>query len=203
MVLTSTMLCVTAVTDHRGRLLAGMAAAVREQGFAKTTLADVVRHAGVSRRTFYEHFTDPVDCYLALIETVGDAMLAGVAEAMSADAPLHDRLDRAVGVYLEMFAADPEVSRSYWTETEVTGERGRALVVRMSRRTGDLLHALAEDARARDPSLRAFPPDAGIFIAAGVRELALLAYEAGQPLDDVRATAVALLERILGLSALR
>jgi AcrR family transcriptional regulator len=193
MVLPGTMVSVTAVTDHRGRLLAGMAEAVRAKGFAATTLSDVVRHAGVSRRTFYEHFSDPVDCYLALIETVGDAMLVGVARAMATDAPIGERLGRAVGVYLDMFAADPEVSRSYWRETEVTGDRGRALQARMSRRTGALLHELATDAGLD------LPPDAGVFVAAGIRELALLAYEAGEPLDAVRSTAVDLLERILGL----
>lgn len=174
-----------------------MAASVREKGFARTTLADVVRHAGVSRRTFYEHFTDPVDCYLALIETVGDGLLAGVAHAMEGDEPLAERIDRAVGTYLEMFASDPALSRSYWTEAHLTGERGRELTQRLSRRTGDVLAQLAED----DPSVESVPPDFGIFIAAGVRELALLAFDAGKPLDEVRATATALVRRMLGIDS--
>ena len=182
----------TAVTDHRTRLLAGMAAAVREKGFAATTLADVVRHAGVSRRTFYEHFTDPVDCYLTLIEEVGERMLAAVADAMHADAPLAERVDRAVGVYLDLFAADPEVSRSYWTEAHVTGDRGREVTRRMSRRTGDVLYALAAEAGHGD-----VPEDFGIFVAAGVRELALLAHDAGRPMSDARAASVALVQRLL------
>jgi AcrR family transcriptional regulator len=173
-----------------------MATAVRENGFAKTTLADVVRHAGVSRRTFYEHFTDPVDCYLALIETVGEALLAGVADAMQGDGPLAERIERAVGVYLEMFAADPALSRSYWTEAHLTGDRGRELTQRLSRRTGDVLRQLAED----DPGVGSVPPDFGIFIAAGVRELALLAYDAGKPLDEVRATAAALVRRMVSVT---
>ena len=44
--------------DFRGRLLEGMAAAVRERGFRDATVADVVRHAHTSRRTFYEYFPD-------------------------------------------------------------------------------------------------------------------------------------------------
>ena len=42
--------------EHRHRLLEGMAQAVAEKGYADTTIADIVREAGVSRRTFYEHF---------------------------------------------------------------------------------------------------------------------------------------------------
>ncbi|MGK2938338.1 MAG: helix-turn-helix domain-containing protein [Solirubrobacteraceae bacterium] len=42
-----------------------MAAAIQERGLAASTVADVVRHARASRRTFYEHFRDRDDCYLA------------------------------------------------------------------------------------------------------------------------------------------
>jgi hypothetical protein len=58
-----------------------------------------------------------------------------------------------------------------------------------------VLAQLAED----DPSVTSVPPDFGIFIAAGVRELALLAFDAGTPLDEVRATATALVRRMLGI----
>jgi AcrR family transcriptional regulator len=46
----------TTPAEFRGRLLEGMAAAIRETGYRDATVADVVRHARTSRRTFYEHF---------------------------------------------------------------------------------------------------------------------------------------------------
>ena len=46
----------TAPAEFRRRLLEGMAAAIRETGYRDATVADVVRHARTSRRTFYEHF---------------------------------------------------------------------------------------------------------------------------------------------------
>jgi AcrR family transcriptional regulator len=185
---------------HRERLLAGMAAAVREKGFRGTTLADVVRHAGVSRRTFYEHFTDLVECYLALIEEVGDQLLAAVAQAMASDATLAERLDRAVGVYLDRFSADPELNRSYWTELHLTGERGRRLTHTMSGRVGHVLEELSEEARRQDPSLRPLTLEMGVMVASGIRELALLAHDQGRPLDDARATSVEVLRRLVGLA---
>lgn len=187
-------------SNHRARLLDGMAAAVREKGFRRTTLADVVAHAGVSRRTFYEHFSDPVDCYLALIDATGTAMLVGVAEAMAADGPLGVRIDRAVGVYLDLFAADPDLSRSYWTELHLTGDRGRELTRRKSEETGRLLSELASTARAADPSLLPLSVDGAILLAAGIRELALLAHDAGLPLDSARATSVEMIRRAVGLA---
>lgn len=184
---------------HRERLLAGMADAVRETGFRGVTVAAVVRHAGVSKRTFYEHFTDPVDCYLSLIESIGERMLGGVAEAMTAGGSLEERLERAVGVYLDLFAADPDLSRSYWTELHLTGDRGRVLTRRMADRTGALLSDLARGAREEDPTLLELSTDGGIMLAAGIRELALLAHDAGRPLDEVRATCVEMIRRSVGL----
>jgi AcrR family transcriptional regulator len=46
----------TAPAEFRRRLLEGMAAAIRDTGYRDATVADVVRHARTSRRTFYEHF---------------------------------------------------------------------------------------------------------------------------------------------------
>ena len=54
--------------SHRTRLLGGMARCVAEKGYAETTIADVVREASVSRRTFYEHFQTKADCLIALYE---------------------------------------------------------------------------------------------------------------------------------------
>ena len=51
---------------HRLRLLEGFAAAVSERGYAATTIAHIVEHARVSKRTFYEHFADKEECFLAL-----------------------------------------------------------------------------------------------------------------------------------------
>ena len=44
----------TTPAEFRRRLLEGMAAAIRETGYRDATVADVVRHARTSRRTFYE-----------------------------------------------------------------------------------------------------------------------------------------------------
>lgn len=183
---------------HRERLLAGMADAVRAKGFSRATIADVVAHAGVSRRTFYEHFTDPVDCYLALIDAIGTTMLEGVARAMGEDGPLPERVDRAVGVYLDLFAADPDLSRSYWTELHLTGERGIALARRKSEETGRLLAELAAAAREEDPALAGITVDDGILLAAGIRELALLTHDSGRGLDEVRVTSTRMILRALG-----
>ena len=53
---------------YRPRLLEGMAHSVATRGYADTTVADIVREAGVSKRTFYECFATKADCLIALYE---------------------------------------------------------------------------------------------------------------------------------------
>src|SRR4051794_31061826 len=51
--------------SQRGRMLRAMAEAASERGYVNTVVSDVVERAGVSRKTFYEHFTDKEECFLA------------------------------------------------------------------------------------------------------------------------------------------
>ncbi len=54
---------------QRLRLLEAAAAAVAEQGYGRVTAARVTELAGVSSRTFYQHFEDLWACLLAAYET--------------------------------------------------------------------------------------------------------------------------------------
>jgi AcrR family transcriptional regulator len=59
-------------SNQRARLLAGAAKAVEERGFASVTIGDIVRHAAVSRRTFYEHFASKEECFKAAFGGLAD-----------------------------------------------------------------------------------------------------------------------------------
>ncbi len=58
------------LNNQRQRLLAAMTTAVGEQGYAKTTVADVIAIAGVSRKAFYEHFANREECFLETYDTI-------------------------------------------------------------------------------------------------------------------------------------
>ena len=69
------------VASPRGRLLDAMTAAVAENGYAATSVADVINRAHASRRTFYEQFADKEDCYLAAFRVASDYVAGRVARA--------------------------------------------------------------------------------------------------------------------------
>jgi AcrR family transcriptional regulator len=57
---------VTAV--QRERLLAAALRATAELGYRELSVKDVISRAGVSRPTFYEHFANKEDCFLAALD---------------------------------------------------------------------------------------------------------------------------------------
>ena len=69
------------LASQRGRLLEAMAQCVAEQGYAATTVAQVIARAGVSRKTFYEQFADKRACFLAAWEVGTEILLEQVLAA--------------------------------------------------------------------------------------------------------------------------
>ena len=59
------------VAEHqRERLFKAMVEAVNERGFVATTISDLVTRAGISRRSFDEHFQNKEECLLATYDTI-------------------------------------------------------------------------------------------------------------------------------------
>jgi AcrR family transcriptional regulator len=56
------------IAVQRERLLAAMLRATAELGYREISVKDVLVRAGVSRPTFYEHFANKEDCFLAALD---------------------------------------------------------------------------------------------------------------------------------------
>ncbi len=127
------------VTSARVRLLDGLARAVAENGYARTSVDDIAARAGLTSDEFYAQFADIESCFLAAYD-LGIEILATTAEDSigSADRPPLVRLEGLVGSYLDILAAEPAFARTFLIE--VYGAGPRALQRRMDvlRRFADL-----------------------------------------------------------------
>jgi AcrR family transcriptional regulator len=182
--------------SFRGRLLAGMAEAIREHGFQPTTVAEVVRRARTSRRTFYQHFDDREACFLALYDVVSERVLAVIAEAATGDDPWEQRVDRTLAAYLGALAAEPELTRSCVVELPALGPEGVARARAMDERAARQLSRLVEEARVHDPELRPLAPEAALVLTGGFRELVIWTLDQGRDLTELRSVAGDLVRRI-------
>ena len=170
-----------AAPGHRERLTGGLAAAIAEKGYAATTIADVVRHARVSKRTFYEHFADKEECFLALYSETSDELLELIAEAAADGAGAWgERIEAAARAYFERVAERPSLIRAALVEIQAAGPRARALRREVLRRYAELLRSLSEAAAADDPSLRPLSPALATAVVGGLDELMLEAVEEGR-----------------------
>lgn len=181
---------------HETRLLEGMAAAITEKGYAATTIADVVRHAHVSKRTFYEHFEDKEACFLALYVFLSETALAVIAEAAARpDLPWGERIEVSARAYFETLAEQPALTKTLLMEIQAAGPRALALRRDLMQRFADQLRTLIEQARGDHPQLRSLSPALSTAIVGGINELTLLAVEEGRTdrLAELTDTAVELL----------
>ena len=145
------------VASQRERMLAAIAQAVAEKGYAATTVGDVVARAGVSRKTFYEHFDDKEECFTAAWDSRVEALLDAIG-ASSADAgDPAGRMRMGVRAYLGALADEPAFARSFLIEVVAAGPRAEARRSRVHGRFADLFAALHEQSRREDPQLPAVP----------------------------------------------
>jgi AcrR family transcriptional regulator len=187
---------------HADRITAGLAAAIAEKGYAATTIADVVRHARVSKRTFYEHFADKEACFLALYAQTSDELLALIAQAASGEAAWDERVAAAARAYFERLAAAPSLIRAGLVEIQAAGPRALGLRREVQRRYADLLRALSVQAAAEQPGIRPLSAPLATAVVGGLNELMLEAVEAGEEerLGELAGAATELLRAVLGRS---
>lgn len=96
-----------AVARHqRGRLQGAMVEAVARNGYQDTTLRELVTLAGVSKSTFYEHFDDKQDCFLATFDTIVDVIAERIDEATSRAGSLRERLRGGLDVFMRTAAEE-------------------------------------------------------------------------------------------------
>jgi AcrR family transcriptional regulator len=158
-----------------------------------------VRIARTSRRTFYEHFDDLDDCFLALGDAISEYLLGLVAEAASPELPWRERVERAIDVYLQAMAANPGLTRSFLLELFGMGARGLRHRRAVHRRAAEQLRALVEAGREQNPELNPISFETATAIVGGLWELSLLGAEQGRRQDaaELRRTAVQLISDVL------
>jgi AcrR family transcriptional regulator len=103
-------------------MLRAIAEATAEQGYAATSVADVLERAGTSRETFYQQFSSKQDCFIAAYELAAGVVLEGLEQEASVSGTPLERFERALGGYLDGLAAEPEFARLFMVEVYAAGD---------------------------------------------------------------------------------
>lgn len=139
---------------QRRRLVLATKEVAAEAGVEHVVVGTICRRAGVSRRTFYELFSDREDCFTATFEHCAELAAERVALAHSGPDRWRERVRFALEALLACFDEDPALARLCVIESARAGIETRA-------RRERLLEALAGfvDEGRGESKVGADPPD--------------------------------------------
>jgi AcrR family transcriptional regulator len=95
---------------QRERLLAAMLRATAQLGYRELSVQDVLDRAGVSRPTFYEHFENKEDCFLAAFDTTAARLRERLEAAGEEGEAWRERLRPALEELLRFVSEEPDAA---------------------------------------------------------------------------------------------
>ena len=107
--------------NQRERIITALVDTVAERGYNATTVAHITKAAGVSRRTFYEHFADKEACFLAAYDMVAGHIRESMQVAAQAFEEWPQQVRAALATMLRFLAGEPELARVVMIEPVAAG----------------------------------------------------------------------------------
>jgi AcrR family transcriptional regulator len=112
--------------NQRERILSAVAQAAAELGYAEMSVETIIAGAGVSRRTFYEHFKNKEDAFLAAYDAVVHQLARCIRRAYFTETTVRERLRAGIRAYLQFMASEPELARMCIVEVLAAGPQALA-----------------------------------------------------------------------------
>lgn len=183
--------------QHRQRMMAGLAEAIREKGLAQTQITDIVRHAGASRRTFYRCFPDKDSCFIALAESLFSVARGEVEAAVDLTAPPEVQVDAAVDVFLAILSADPVLVSAFKNDLPMLGEQGVRIQRESLARYVDMLVRLTSTPLMREAGIGPVQYEVALMLMSGFDGVVGNAIAEGQSVLELAPLMKDLFRRVL------
>jgi len=124
----------------RQALLEAIPRIAGSSGYGAITIVDILAEAGTSRGSFYNHFADKQDCFLAAYDTVVERVVGEVIANCEGEEDWAERVRIGLATIIEIFALKPELARTVIVEPVAAGAEGQ----RRRRRTIERFARLLE-----------------------------------------------------------
>jgi len=107
--------------NQRERMLLATAELVAERGYQKTTIELIAKTARVALVTFYEHFANKEECFLAALDESIAAAAEVFGELLDPEQAWPDQIASGLEIFLEMVAREPARARLCIVESQAAG----------------------------------------------------------------------------------
>ena len=118
------------VGDFRRRLLHGLAASIDERGYRESTVADIVRHARTSKRTFYDQFSTKEECFVELLAVNNEELVEAIRQCVDPQAKWQDQVRQALVSYVREHRRQTAITLSWIRELPALGDGARPVLRR-------------------------------------------------------------------------
>ena len=98
------------LSNQRDRIVESVIEVVSESGYMGLTVRGVIERAGVSRRTFYEHFSNKQDVFLAVYDVVVERLASDVRLAYASGRTYPQQVAFGLETFLGRLAAFPALA---------------------------------------------------------------------------------------------
>ena len=185
-------------TEFRRRLLDGLAASIVADGYRSTTVADIVRRARTSRRTFYEHFASKEECFVALLTESNARMVRRIAASVDQRAPWPAQVRQAVEAWIACVESEPALTLSWIRDSPALGDAARRLQRDTMEAFVTMIQTLCATEQWRAAGIGPVSRQLAIMLLGGLRELTATTVEDGGHVRDITDLAVRASVALLG-----
>lgn len=112
--------------NQRERILSAVVQATAELGYTDMSVEAIIARAGVSRRTFYEHFRNKEDAFLAAYDAAVHQQARCIRRAYFRQTTVRERLRAGIRAYMQFMASEPELARMCIVEVLAAGPQAIA-----------------------------------------------------------------------------
>jgi AcrR family transcriptional regulator len=100
------------VAGHkRRRIMDAIAELTAEQGYEATKIGDIVRRAGVARKTLYDNFEGKEEVFLAAFDGALDEVMQRIEEDCAKAEGWEERVEAGLAAFLRFVAEQPALAR--------------------------------------------------------------------------------------------
>ncbi|AGB26420.1 transcriptional regulator [Mycobacterium sp. JS623] len=182
----------------RDRLIEGLAASIGERGYRDSTVANIVRHARTSKRTFYEQFASKEECLIELLRRNNEDLIANIQAAVDPEADWQLQIRQAAVAYVDHIGSRPAITLSWIREAPALGLVARPLNRLAMEALTDMLVDLTDSPGFRRADLAPISRPLALILLGGLRELTALFVEDDRDVQGIVEHAVAAATAILG-----
>jgi AcrR family transcriptional regulator len=150
--------------NQRERMLLATAELVAERGYQKTTIELIAKTARVALVTFYEHFANKEECFLAAFDENVAAAGEVFAELLDPEQPWVEQISTGLEVLLEMVVSEPARAKLCIVEAQAAGSESLARYQSMLERVAPKLR----EGRELNPRASRLPDGLEVAIAGGL-----------------------------------